>query len=182
MAERKRWRTTGKTAIKKSRYSKVKEDNRKIRDGERRKGPNGKMNIYNAKTKRWVRAKKSDTLSDGSKEKNCGERSNTSGTVSSAKSAAKSAAKSLPRNVGLGGSAPPFRPPSRKPAQEKVANVKPGDKRIRHGLQPTFLNPKTSKKTPIGRVVMRGNPPKKYIWNGERFERYTGPRPPSPKR
>lgn len=99
MAERKRWRTTGKTAIKKSRYSKVKEDNRNIRDGERRKGPNGKMNIYDAKTKRWVRAKKSDTLLDGSKEKNFGKRSNTSGTVSSA----KSAAKRLPRNVGLGG-------------------------------------------------------------------------------
>ena len=98
MAERKRWRSTGKTAIKKSRYSKVKEDNRKIRDGERRKGPNGKMNIYDAKTKRWVRAKKSDTLSDGSKEKNFGKRSNTSGTVSSAKSAAK-----RPKNLGLGG-------------------------------------------------------------------------------
>ena len=99
MAEKKRWRSTGKTAIKKSRYSKVKEDNRKIRDGERRKGPNGKMNIYDAKNKRWVRAKKSDTLSDGSKEKNFGERSNTSGTVSSA----KSAAKRRPKNLGLGG-------------------------------------------------------------------------------
>ena len=99
MAERKRWRTTGKTAIKKSRYSKVKEDNRQIRDGERRRGPNGKMNIYDAKNKRWVRAKKSDTLLDGSKEKNFGKRSNTSGTVSSA----KSAAKQRPKNLGLGG-------------------------------------------------------------------------------
>jgi hypothetical protein len=99
MAEKKRWRSTGKTAIKKKRHSKVKEDDRKIRDGERRKGPNGKMNIYDAKTKRWIRANKSDKLSDGSKEKNYGKRSNTSGTVSSA----KSVTKRLPRNVGLGG-------------------------------------------------------------------------------
>ena len=68
VAERKRWRTTGKTAIKKSRYSKVKEDDRKIQDGERRRGPSRKMNIYDATKKRWVRAKKSDKLLDGSKE------------------------------------------------------------------------------------------------------------------
>ena len=93
MAEKKRWRSTGKTAIKRSRQSKVKEDRRKeLKHGERRRGPNGKMNIYDKNKGRWVRAESYEP------EKGYGKRSNTSGTVSSAKSTPKRT-----RNLGLGG-------------------------------------------------------------------------------
>ena len=87
------------------------------------------------------------------------------------------------KNVGLGGSAPT---PVRRPAQEKVVKVKTDPGEARRSKARATLSARTSakspKKIPTGLVVMRGNPRKKYIWNGERFERYYGPRPPSPKR
>ena len=78
MAEKKRWKSTGKTRVKKSRLGKVKKDTRKIQNGERRRGPNGKMNVYH--NGRWYAAEKVKAKS------NYGKKSNTSATVSSAKS------------------------------------------------------------------------------------------------
>jgi len=103
MAEKKRWRATKKAAVKNK--DKVKADRRgKLRHGERRRGPNGKMNVYNAKDGRWYRAKKVEA------KPNYGKRGNTSDTVSSAKpntttSDSPSNPSSRPggKNLGLGG-------------------------------------------------------------------------------
>lgn len=177
MAEKKRWRATTKTRVKKSRLDKVKEDTRNIKNGERRRGPNGKMNVYY--NGRWYAAEKVEAGRTPKGNKVYGKKSNTSATVSSAK---KAPAPSRPKNLGLGGSAAPYKRPGRKPAQEKVVNVKIDPKDARGARTAAALrareSAKSPKKIPIGRIVLRGNPPKKYKWNGTRFERYTGPREP----
>lgn len=147
-----------------------------VKDGTIRKGAKGRTSRrWNEKTARWEKMKvveKKGMRLEGNKTKKAS---------SDSPSDPPSDNSSRPggKNLGLGGNAAPYRRPGQRPAQEKVVNVKPGDKKIRHGLQPTFLTPKSSRKIPTGRIVLRGNPPKKYQWNGERWERYSGPRPAS---
>lgn len=130
MAEKKRWKSTGKTRVKKSRLDKIKKDTRKIKDGERRRGPNGEMNIYNASTGRWYKAKKVKA------ESGYGNRSNTSATVSSAM---KTPASSRDKNVGLGGT-------NEKYVSPRSSSGKKDD-------SPSSRSTKTSK---IDRIGIRG--------------------------
>jgi len=145
-----------------------------VKDGTIRKGAKGRTaRRWNEKTARWEKMKvveKKGMRLEGNKTKKA-----------SSDSPSDNSSRPGGKNLGLGGSAPPYKRPGQRPVQEKVVNVKPGGKRITSNLY-SFLTPKTSKKIPTGLIVLRGNPPRKYQWNGERFEKYDGPRPPSPKR
>ena len=155
------------------------EDNKGVKDGTIKKGAKGKTaRRWNEKTARWEKMKvveKKGMRLEGNKTRKAS-------SDSPPDSPSDSSSRPGGKNLGLGGNAAPYKPSGKRPVQEKVVNVKPGDKKIRHDLQPAFLTPKSSKKIPIGRIVLRGNPPKKYRWNGERFERYDGSRPPSTER
>lgn len=166
---------SGRGGRKKS-TAQLKADNRGVKHGTIRKGKGGKtVRKYNANTGRWEILRVIDKKGRTKKTKTKTETSYNpdSGTTRPGN-----------KNLGLGGSAAPYKRPGRRPAQEKVVNVKIDPKDARGARTGAALrareSAKSPKKIPTGRVVMRGNPPKKYIWNGERFERYTGPRPPSP--
>ena len=82
-----------KTSKRATKRKNVKVDTRDIRDGEVRIGPKGQRNVYDKKTGRWYRATKRRPLTYKSKKtasgtttvtKRTGDRSVTSGTVSSA--------------------------------------------------------------------------------------------------
>lgn len=128
MAEKKRWKSTGKTRVKKSRLDKVKEDTRSIKEGERRRGPNGKMNVYH--NGRWYAAEKVKA------ESGYGKKSNTSATVSSAK---KSPAPSRAKDLGLGGT-------NKKYVSPRSSSGKKDD-------SPSSRSTKTSK---VDRIGIRG--------------------------
>ena len=159
------------------------EDNKGVEDGTIRKGKGGKsIRKYDSESGRWKKVsikaaakRKATAKRYGSVLKRGGR--DDSGSRPSSRS---------DKNVGLGGSAPTFRRPGRRPVQEKVVNVKTDPGEARRAKARAALSARTSakspRKIPNGFVVLRGDPPKKYKWNGERFERYTGPRPPSPKR
>jgi len=72
-----RYKKTEKRATKRSG---VRKDERELRDGEVRRGPGGKLNVYDEETGRWYRAKKRDTAKKS-------DRKTTSGTVTSGKRA-----------------------------------------------------------------------------------------------
>ena len=169
-----RYKKTKKRATKRAG---VKKDTRKLRDGEVREGPGGKLNVYDEETGRWYRAKKRDTAKKS-------DRKTTSGTVTSGKRAAKKSTKGKPQ---LGGENKPYKPKSKagmRPAEENVVKGQAG-KGAKPRNRPLKVEPevkdtsKSGKKIPIGKVVLRGTPPKKYRWDGRRFVRYTGPRPAS---
>lgn len=82
-----------KTKKRATKRKNVKVDTRDIRDGEVRIGPKGERNVFDKKTGRWYRATKRRPLTYKSKKtasgttsvtKRTGDRSATSGTVSSA--------------------------------------------------------------------------------------------------
>lgn len=154
-----------------------------VEDGDIKKGAKGRTaRRWNEKTARWEKMKvveKRGIRLEGSKKLGTGKKNTPPDYPSSPSSRAD-------KNVGLGGSAAPYKSPGRRPAQEKVVNVKTDPSEAKKAKTRAALSARTSakspKKIPTGRVVMRGTPRKKYIWNGERFERYYGPRPPSPER
>ena len=156
------------------------EDNKGVRDGTIRKGKGGKsIRKYDAKSGRW----KKISVRGAAKKYGSVLRRGIDSTTDSSDSGTT---RSRDKNLGLGGSAAPYKRPGRRPAQEKVVNVKIDPKDARGARTRAALSARTSakssKKIPIGRVVLRGASRDKYIWNGERFERYYGPRPPSPER
>ena len=154
-----------------------------VKDGDIKKGAKGRTaRRWNEKTARWEKMKvveKRGIRLEGSKKLGTGKKQTPPDYPSRSSSRSD-------KNVGLGGSAAPYKPKGRRPAQEKVVNVKIDPKDARGARTRAALSARTSakssKKIPIGRVVVRGASRDKYIWNGERFERYYGPRPPSPER
>ena len=161
-------------------------DNKGVEDGTVRKGKGGKnIRRWNKSTGRWEKVSVKGAAKDyGSVSR----RGKDETTVRPESSDAPSSRAD--KNVGLGGTAATYKRPGVQPAKYKVVNVKPQKKtpestavtrgkRDPWGLRTEVVPKKSGKKIPIGKVVLRGNPPKKYKWNGERFERYTGSRQPS---
>lgn len=161
-----------------------------VEDGDIKKGAKGRTaRRWNEKTARWEKMKvveKRGIRLEGSKKLGTGKKNTPPDYPSRSSSRAD-------KNVGLGGNAAPYKRPGRRPAQEKVVNVKPKKRadnpsasekgrRDPWGSRTEVVTPKSGKSIPIGFVVLRGTPRKKYIWNGERFERYYGPRQPSPEK
>jgi uncharacterized protein RhaS with RHS repeats len=166
---------SGKGGKKRSAES-LKADNAGVKDGTIRKGKGGKtVRRYNANTGRWDILRVID------------KKGRTKVTKKIIKTPDSPASESPDKNVGLGGSAAPYRRPGQRPAEENVVKGQAG-KGAKPQKTPLKVEPevkdtsKSGKKIPIGRIVLRGWPPKKYQWNGQRFEPYDGPRSPSPKR
>lgn len=161
-----------------------------VKDGDIKKGAKGRTaRRWNEKTARWEKmkvVKKRGIRLEGSKKLGTGKKQTPPDYPSRPSSRSD-------KNVGLGGSAAPFKRPGLKPAEERVVRVTPKKKtddsspvtrgkRDPFGSRTEVVQKKSGEKIPIGFIVERGNPPRKYQWNGVRFKPYDGPRQPSAKR